>query len=76
MPRSRKNRTARLNARRRAVVLMSAEDFDSLEETLEILSDPELVQEIATTRDEISRGETYTLEEVDAEMRARGRLPR
>jgi antitoxin YefM len=61
---------------RRAAVLLSADDFDSLEETLEILSDPELMQEIATAREEISRGETYPLEEVEAEMRARGRLTR
>jgi antitoxin YefM len=61
---------------RRAAVLMSADDFDSLEETLEILADPDLMQEIATAREEISRGETYTLEEVEAAMRARGRLPR
>jgi antitoxin YefM len=55
---------------------MSADDFHSLEETLEILSDPELMKEIATAREEISRGETYSLEEVEEEMRARGRLPR
>lgn len=61
---------------RRAAVLMSADDFDSLEETLEILSDPQLMKDIATAREEISRGETYTLEEVEEEMRARGRLPR
>jgi antitoxin YefM len=50
---------------RRAAVLLSADDFDSLEETLEIVSDPELMQEIATAREEISRGETYPLEEVE-----------
>ena len=57
---------------------MSADDFDSLEETLEILSDPhpQLMQELAEAEEQIARGEVYTLEEVEAEMRARGRLPR
>jgi prevent-host-death family protein len=59
----------------RAAVLLSADDFDSLEETLEILSDPQLMQEIAEAREQIARGEVYTLEQVEAEMRAKGRLP-
>jgi antitoxin YefM len=61
---------------RRAAVLLSADDFDSLQETLDILSDPQLMQELAEAEDQIARGEVYTLEEVEAEMRARGRLPR
>jgi antitoxin YefM len=61
---------------RRAAVLLSADDFDSLQETLEILSDPQLMQEIAEADEQIARGEVYTLEEVEADMRARGRLPR
>ena len=61
---------------RRAAVLLSADDFDSLQETLEILSDPKLMQELAEAEEQIARGEVYTLEEVEAEMRARGRLPR
>jgi antitoxin YefM len=55
---------------------LSADDFDSLQETLDILSDPQLMQELAEAEDQIARGEVYTLEEVEAEMRARGRLPR
>ena len=55
---------------------MSADDFHSLEETLEILADPHLMQELAEAEEQIARGEVYTLEEVEAEMRARGRLPR
>src|SRR5215210_2938816 len=61
---------------RRAAVLLSADDFDSLMETLDILSDPQLMQELAEADEQIKRGEVYTLEEVEAEMRARGRLPR
>jgi antitoxin YefM len=61
---------------RRAVVLMSADDFDSLEETLEILSDPEAMRDIAVAEEESRKGELHSLEEVEAEMRALGRLPR
>jgi antitoxin YefM len=60
---------------RRAAVLLSADDFDSLMETLDILADPQLMQELAEADEQIARGEVYTLEEVEAEMRARGRLP-
>ena len=51
---------------RRAAVLMSADDFDALEETLEILGDAELMQEIATAQEDIRKGNVYTLEEVEA----------
>jgi antitoxin YefM len=61
---------------RRAAVLMSADDFDSLEETLEILSDPQLMQELAEADEQIKRGEVYSQEEVEASMRAAGRWPR
>lgn len=61
---------------RRAAVILSAEDYDSIMETLEILSDPELVREIREAEAEVERGEVYSLEEVTEEMRAHGRLPR
>ena len=61
---------------RRAAVLMSADDFDSLEETLEILSDPQAMRDIETAREELKQGIYFTQEEVEAEMRALGRWPR
>jgi antitoxin YefM len=61
---------------RRAAILMSADDFDSLQETLDILSDPQLMQELAEADEQIKRGEVYTQEEVEASMRAAGRWPR
>ncbi|CAJ1495021.1 type II toxin-antitoxin system Phd/YefM family antitoxin [[Mycobacterium] kokjensenii] len=61
---------------RRAVVILSAEDYDSLMETLDVLSDSELVREIRDAEDAIERGEVFTLDEVAEEMRAAGRLPR
>lgn len=61
---------------RRSAVLMSADDLDSLEETLEILADADLMREIAIARDELKQGIFYTQEEVEAEMRALGRWPK
>ncbi len=45
-------------------VLLSQEDFESLLETLELLSTPGLVRSVRRARREIARGETYSLEEV------------
>lgn len=60
---------------RRAAVIISADDYDSIMETLDILSDPELVREIREAEEDAERGEVYSLEEVTEEMRAHGRLP-
>lgn len=61
---------------RRAAVLMSADDFDSLQETLDILADPEAMRDIEEGRRDIAEGRFYTQEEVEASMRAAGRWPR
>ncbi|MBO9577682.1 MAG: type II toxin-antitoxin system Phd/YefM family antitoxin [Microbacteriaceae bacterium] len=58
----------------RAAVILSAEEYDGLLETLEILSDPEAMAEIREAEAAIARGETYSLEEVEAELRRLGRL--
>ena len=42
---------------RREAVIMSTEDLDALDETLELLSDPEAVREIAEARAAAERGE-------------------
>ncbi len=59
---------------RRAAVLLSVDDYDSLIETLEILGDPEAMAEIRESERAGARGEVYSLDEVQAEMRALGRL--
>ena len=46
------------------VVLLSQEDYESLLETLELLSTPGLLKSVRRARREIARGETYSLEEV------------
>lgn len=61
---------------RRAAVILSADDFDSIMETLAILSDQELMREVREAEAEAESGELFSLEEVTAEMRAAGRLPR
>jgi antitoxin YefM len=57
-------------------ILLSVEDWESLMETLEVLSDPETMADLAESRRAIDRGELYSLEQVTAEFearRARGR---
>ncbi|WP_313405110.1 type II toxin-antitoxin system Phd/YefM family antitoxin [Aeromicrobium sp.] len=57
----------------RAVVVMSADDYDSLLETLDILSHPD---EVAAIREALAgdAGRRSSLEEVQAELVAAGRL--
>jgi prevent-host-death family protein len=66
---------------RRAAVILSADDYDSIMETLDILSDRDLLLEIQEAEAEAEAeaaagaGETYTLDEVTKDMRTLGRLP-
>ena len=50
---------------RPAAVLISADDLESLEETLAIMSDPELMKQIREGEAAIERGDVYTLEEIE-----------
>lgn len=61
---------------RRAAVILSADDYDSIMETLAILSDQGLMQELRAAEAEAEAGLIHTLDEVTEEMRAAGRLPR
>jgi prevent-host-death family protein len=58
---------------RRAAVILSADDYDSIMETLAILGDTALMREVRAAEED---DEIFTLDEVTEEMRARGRLPR
>lgn len=60
---------------RRAAVIMSADDYDSLMETLDILSDAAAMAEIREARADLAAGKASPLAEVAAEMRSRRRLP-
>ncbi len=54
----------RISHKEGEAVLLSQEDYDSLLETLELLSTPGLLKSVRQARREIARGETYSLEEV------------
>lgn len=60
----------------RAAVLLGADDYDSLVETLDVLADSSLVEELVRAADEHQRGEVHTIDEVRAAMAAAGRAPR
>jgi antitoxin YefM len=49
---------------RPTAVLMSPEDLAALEDTLELLSDPEAMAEIKRAREEIAEGKGITAEEL------------
>jgi antitoxin YefM len=48
----------------REAVLIAADDLDALEDTLDILSDPSAIREIAAAREAASRDEGLDLAEV------------
>jgi prevent-host-death family protein len=56
-----------------AAVIVSAEDFDGLLETLDILADADLVRDIRDALAEAERGAVYSTEQVLESMRAAGR---
>jgi antitoxin YefM len=56
---------------REYVVLISAEDLESIEATLELLSDPAAQQRIALAQQEIDRGEGLTPDQVEQSLRER-----
>jgi len=51
---------------RPAVVMLSIEDLESLEETLEILSSPALLAEIREAEDEVVAGKAFVLTKDEA----------
>lgn len=50
------------------VVLMSAEEFDSLMEDIEILNNPEIMANIKKSQEEFEAGEYVTLQELEKEL--------
>ena len=51
-----------------AAALVPIDEYESLEETAEILSDPDAIAALETGLGEIERGETLTLSELRAEL--------
>jgi antitoxin YefM len=56
---------------REAFVILSVEDLESIEATMELLTDPAAQARIARAEAEIAAGETHSLEEVEAELARR-----
>lgn len=55
---------------RPAAVLISPDDLEALEDTLEILSNPQALREIEAAREEIARGEVLSAEQLRAKYLA------
>jgi antitoxin YefM len=55
---------------RPAAVLISPDDLEALEDTLEILSNPDAIREIEQARREIARGEVISADELRAKYLA------
>jgi prevent-host-death family protein len=56
---------------REYVVLMSAEDLESLEATLELLSDPEAMARVAQAQADLAAGRQVTQDQMAADMEQR-----
>ena len=56
---------------RPAAVLISPDDLEGLEETLAIMSDPDLMAAIKEGHEQAARGELIPFEDVKAELEAR-----
>lgn len=53
---------------RPVAILLSPEDLESLEETLDILSQPGALDEIRQSAEDVAAGRTVSIEEVQAEF--------
>ncbi len=51
-----------------AAVLISPDELEALEETLAVLSDPELMTRVREGEEAVARGESVTFEELRAEL--------
>ena len=60
----------------RSAVLLSADDYDILQDTIAVLSDPELVSAHAQGRAAIHAGDYLDADQLAQSMREAGRLPR
>lgn len=58
----------------RVAVLLGADDFDALVETIAVLGDSKLLEELREGLDDLSSGRTTSLTDVAAELRNTGRL--
>jgi prevent-host-death family protein len=57
-----------------AVIVLSIEDYESMQETIETLADPELMAAIREGLDDIAAGRVHDRDDVETAMREAGRL--
>ena len=60
---------------RRTAVLLSADDYDAMRETIEVLADSELIREHYEGKAAIDEGDYLDADQLAYAMRAAGRLP-
>ncbi len=58
----------------RAAVVLGVDDYDSIMETLEILSDSKLMSDIKEGVADLRSGESYSMDQVLQELRKAGRI--
>jgi prevent-host-death family protein len=56
---------------RPAAVIMSPADLEALEDTLELLSDPQAMKDLEAAREDVANGRVVTAEELRAKYLAR-----
>lgn len=61
---------------RRAAVLLSADDYDTLRETIEVLSDAELLAAHRRGQADVEAGDVLDAQQLGEVMQNAGRLPR
>lgn len=57
-----------------AVVLLSVDDYEAMQETIEVLADPELMAAIKDGLDDLAAGRVHDQDDVARAMREAGRL--
>ena len=60
----------------RAAVILGADDYDALLETIEVLADPDTVREVRDALAEVAAGDVVNAADMRERMRAAGRLAR
>ena len=55
---------------RPAAIIMSPADLEALEDTLDLLSDPEAMREIAEAREDVREGRSFSAEQLRAKYLA------
>ncbi len=58
------HRQFRISSKQGGVIVLSEEDYESLLETLELLSTPGVLKGVKKAKQEIKKGQTFSMEEI------------